>query len=89
MPFSSNVVDIQDFEIDAGDPNNAEMVAIRQYVDSLQANGGTAIFSSLDEAYRLAAQAQAADPNRYYSIVVMSDGENNEGLSERRFPQHI
>lgn len=85
MPFSSGVVDIQNFEIESGNSNDPRMVEIRDYVDTLRADGGTAIFTSLDEAYRMAAEAKAADPNRYYSIVVMSDGENNEGLSERRF----
>lgn len=85
MPFSSGVVDVQNFEVDSGDQNDPEMVEIRAYIDTLNANGGTAIFSSLDQAYQLVAQAQAADPNRYYSIVIMSDGENNEGLTERRF----
>jgi len=53
----------------------------------MRADGGTALFSALQRAYQIAGQAQAAEPNRYYSIVLMSDGRSNEGLSETEFLQ--
>lgn len=79
IPFSSGVVDRRDFEINATDSQGQEMTAIRAYAEGLIANGGTAIFSSLSEAYAQVAAAQQQDPDRYYSIVLMSDGENTEG----------
>jgi len=83
IPFSNQVQDTRDFEIDIASQETMEQ--IQDYVDALQAKGGTAIFSSLLTAYDLAAQAQRQDPDRYYSIVLMSDGENTDGISESRF----
>ena len=38
------------------------------------------MYDALEEAYRDASQdAQAVDPNRLYSIVLMTDGETNRG----------
>lgn len=83
MPFSDRIQDIRDFEIDMD--NQDGMQQIRDYVGTLRADGGTALFSSLGEAYDLAMQAQRKDPNRYYSIVLMSDGKNTNGISESEF----
>jgi len=83
IPFSDAVQDTRDFTVSIDDPESLE--AIRRYADSLEADGGTAIFSSLRHAYELAAQAQQEDPDRYYSIVLMSDGKSNEGISQRHF----
>jgi Ca-activated chloride channel family protein len=35
----------------------------------------------------LAESAQVQDPDRYYTIVLMSDGEKTEGISQRQFEQ--
>lgn len=85
IPFSSAVVDRQEFVIDATDSQSQDMAAIRTYVDRLEAGGGTAIFSSLEDAYARVAAAKQQDPGRYYSIVLMSDGENTEGGSLNDF----
>src|SRR5262249_15940637 len=58
---------------------------IRSFVDSLWPGGGTAIYSALIEVYQDAMRAEAGDPNRYYSIVLMTDGENNAGASAEDF----
>lgn len=81
IPFSSGVVDRREFVIDATDSQSQDMTVVRDYVEALSANGGTAIFSSLEDAYAQVAQALQQDPERYYSIVLMSDGENTEGDS--------
>lgn len=83
VPFSGQVQEIQNFEIDLNQPESIE--AIQGFVNSLRANGSTAIFSTLKEAYNLAVQARQQDPNYYYSIVLMSDGENTAGESLRDF----
>jgi len=85
IPFSSTVEDTADFDISDTDEQSADMGAIRAYVDGLRAGGGTAIYSALEEAYRAVAAAQARDAGRYYSVVLMSDGENNEGLRRDQF----
>ncbi|MER5932549.1 VWA domain-containing protein [Streptomyces sp. NPDC002054] len=42
---------------------------------------GTAVWSALDHAYRTAADAVAKDSGQRVSIVLMTDGENNAGIS--------
>ncbi|MFZ5916532.1 MAG: substrate-binding and vWA domain-containing protein [Chloroflexota bacterium] len=83
MPFNNIVKEVQDFEVDIGEQTSLHEIA--SYVDRLEAGGGTAIFSSLRQAYELAAQAMQRDPDRYYSIVLMSDGQNTDGISESQF----
>jgi Ca-activated chloride channel family protein len=61
------------------------MTAIRDYVDSLDTHESTAIYSALDTAYQAVAAKQAADPSRLFSIVLMTDGENNAGLDPAEF----
>jgi Ca-activated chloride channel family protein len=50
------------------------------FVDALRPKGGTAIYSALRQVYEQAAAARAADPGHYYTIVLMTDGENNSGI---------
>ncbi|MDH6132549.1 Ca-activated chloride channel family protein [Kitasatospora sp. MAA4] len=65
---------------------DAALAAIRSDVQSLSADGGTAIYSTLEEAYRVVAQQQAAaQDDRFTSIVLMTDGESNEGDSAAQF----
>ncbi len=65
---------------------DAALAAIRSDVQSLSAGGGTAIYSTLEEAYKLVAQQQAAaQDDRFTSIVLMTDGESNEGASDSDF----
>jgi Ca-activated chloride channel family protein len=85
MPFSDRVQAVANFNVDTTDSSGESMVQIRRYVDSLEASGGTAIYSSLQSAYELVDQAQRQDPDRYYSILLMSDGKSNEGISQDRF----
>jgi Ca-activated chloride channel family protein len=61
---------------------------VRQYADGLEAEGGTAIYESLAAAYRFALDAARADTSRYASIVLMTDGENNEGMSAEDFQRY-
>ena len=89
LTFSTDVDPPQEFTIDDTDPNSADMQAIRSYIDNLQAGGSTAIYSALAKAYDLVGQAQAADPNRLYSVVLMTDGENNSGLDEATWQSQL
>ncbi len=85
ITFSSDVLDTQEFTIDDTAPDGPDMTAIRTYVDGLQTDGGTAIYSALEQAYADVGTAEAADPNRLYSIVLMTDGENNAGVNPDQF----
>lgn len=83
LPFSSQVEDTADFEVDSSLP--ASYQKISDYVHSLKASGNTAIYSALQDAYNMAVQARQTEPDRIYSIVLMTDGENNSGISESEF----
>ncbi|MFF0410130.1 VWA domain-containing protein [Kitasatospora sp. NPDC004745] len=64
----------------------AELAAIDADVQSLSASGGTALYASLEEAYRVIARQQsAAGDDRFTSIVLMTDGESNEGATADDF----
>jgi Ca-activated chloride channel family protein len=85
VTFSDAVQDVQTFTIDDTNPNGPDMTAIRDYINGLVADGGTAIYSGLSQAYDEVAKEQASDPDRLYSVVLMTDGENNAGLSPEDF----
>ena len=85
VAFSDHVEDIQVFQIDDVSSQGNTMAEVRTFVDDLRADGGTAIYSALREAYQLATEAQQQDPDRLYAIVLMSDGENTDGMSAGSF----
>ena len=85
ITFSTDVLDTREFTIDDTAPDGPDMTAIRDYVNGLQTYQSTAIYTALEAAYRQVQQAQAADPNRLYSIVLMTDGENNAGVTPDGF----
>jgi Ca-activated chloride channel family protein len=87
ITFSTQVQDIREFTIDDTAPDGPDMTAIRTYVDGLQTYNSTAIYSGLEAAYGVVAKTQAADPNRLFSIVLMTDGENNAGVDPTQFGQ--
>lgn len=55
------------------------------YTGQLQANGATAIYDALAQAHQVAAEELKRDANRFISIVLLTDGENNRGRSLREF----
>lgn len=85
IPFSSGVRETQLFEIGEAGVDSPAMAQIRAYVSELRVGGGTAIYSALQRAYQVAEDLAAEDPNRFYSIVLMTDGENNQGVSAPQF----
>ncbi len=48
---------------------------------AMRADGATAIFSALERALALAAEERQRDPQRFVSVVLLTDGENNRGVS--------
>jgi len=68
---------------------NEARATVRDYADALEAGGGTAIYSALAAAEDVARQETAADPQRYVSIVLLTDGENNKGISYRQFRETV
>jgi Ca-activated chloride channel family protein len=89
IPFSDQVADSKTFNIDSTDPSSQALTSLRQFVDGLQPDGGTAIYSALQQAYTTAGQQQFAHPDAYTSVVLMTDGENNEGISAQDFLDYL
>ncbi|HEY7282530.1 MAG TPA: VWA domain-containing protein [Actinomycetota bacterium] len=89
ITFSDRVHFIKNLTVDTTDPNGPSMTAVREFVNGLQAGGNTAIFSALDTAYHQAVDALRSDPTRLTSVVLMTDGENNSGISFSRFSDDL
>jgi Ca-activated chloride channel homolog len=85
LPFDGDVQDDRTFTINDVSSNSGDLSAVRQYVERLNAGGGTAIYDALRRAYGDASSAKAAQPDRFYSIVLMTDGENNNGIDANGF----
>jgi Ca-activated chloride channel family protein len=89
IPFNGSVADNRTFTINDISSKSPDLAAVRHYVDNLQANDGTAIYDALIQAYVSAAQAKAAEPDRFYSVVLMTDGENNSGNDAGGFQSYF
>ncbi len=83
ITFSDTVDQAQTYMIDKGDPSGRQ--ALLQGVDAIQAGGSTAIYDALATAYRTAVAEQPRAADRVYSIVLMTDGENNAGMGYDEF----
>jgi len=59
---------------------------ISRFVDSLHADGATAIYASVQQAVvELSAERSRAREKRYYTVVLMTDGQNNRGIDGQEF----
>ncbi|MFE6865255.1 extracellular solute-binding protein [Kitasatospora sp. NPDC057692] len=86
VSFASKVKSTKTHTVPAGAAAQQELASIDADVKALSAEGGTAVYSSLEEAYRVIERQQAAaKDDRFTSIVVMTDGESNEGVSDQDF----
>jgi Ca-activated chloride channel family protein len=85
ITFNSQVQDVKAFEITGPVEKSAAITNLQSFMTGLQAGGETAIYSAVQRAYELARTDRAAEPNRYYSIVLLTDGENNQGISPAQF----
>jgi Ca-activated chloride channel family protein len=85
IPFNGRVVDDRTFTINDVSASSPDLAAVRRDVDGLQASDGTAIYDSLIRAYQDAARAKSQEPDRFYSVVLMTDGENNTGNDSSGF----
>ncbi|GHH29723.1 VWA domain-containing protein [Lentzea cavernae] len=75
LPFSSSARPALKYEVPQDDPQPV-LDQIRTTATNLDASGGTAIYSSLRGGYDVLRQQIDADPDRFTSIVLMTDGEN-------------
>ncbi|WP_180686424.1 substrate-binding and vWA domain-containing protein [Streptomyces gossypiisoli] len=80
MPFGSDVKSVRTHVVDPANPKTG-LDAIRRDTRALQAEGDTAIYTSLEKAY----EHLGADEDMFTSIVLMTDGENTVGASAQDF----
>ncbi|GAA3069281.1 VWA domain-containing protein [Streptosporangium carneum] len=81
IPFNDSAGQPQSFALPDQNPQPV-LDQIRSYAENLRAGGGTAIFDGLRTAYE---QAPKASRDHYTSIVLMTDGENTNGISYDEF----
>ncbi len=82
--FSSSVSPPTDFVM-ASANDTATLGKIKSYVRALQPDGETAIFSAVEQTLDAAYAAEQREPDRYYTVVLMTDGLNNQGDTIEEF----
>ncbi|HEX6547936.1 MAG TPA: substrate-binding domain-containing protein [Candidatus Dormibacteraeota bacterium] len=85
LPFNGRVYDQRTFTVNDVSPNSPDLAAIRNYVNNLQAADGTAIYDAVFTGYQVVQQSLPREPDRFFSIVLMTDGENNNGRDGAQF----
>ncbi|MFI5609463.1 substrate-binding domain-containing protein [Amycolatopsis sp. NPDC051903] len=78
LPFNTAPGEPTTFTVPEQNPQ-AELAKLKDYAEGLKAGGGTAIYDSLERAYQVMEPLQAKDPDRFTSIVLMTDGQNENG----------
>jgi Ca-activated chloride channel homolog len=84
LPFATSVAPAQTFTIAEND-TGADRTRVADAGNALVPGGSTAIYDALEKAYALAQEQITADPDRFTSIVLMTDGLNNAGDDLARF----
>lgn len=88
LPFSSVPETTERFDMGTDEKSNQDTLKrITERVNQLNANGGTAIYDSLIQAYREAMERRHGDTARFYSVVLMTDGINTAGAPVDAFLQ--
>lgn len=88
LPFSSNVLPVQRFDIPSDNATKAETFAqIRRYAEQLQLEGKTRLYDATLTALKMLAEEKAKNPDYLYSVVLFTDGESNEGSNLAGFKQ--
>lgn len=84
-PFSSDVESTQSFAMsDDMSTNRGALQAMNVAVNQMHAGGGTAVYDALLKVYA-PAQAELHAGGRSVSIVLLTDGESNEGANLNDF----
>jgi Ca-activated chloride channel family protein len=87
IPFSDQPRHTTLFPMGSNPEENVKARAdIAQFVSPMQPGGATAIYSSVRQALmELSEERRQAREKRYYTVVLMTDGENNRGYSKAEF----
>jgi Ca-activated chloride channel family protein len=66
--------------------NSETRAAITQFIQPLSAGGNTAIYSAVQQALQeLGSERRLDNEKRYYTVVLMTDGINNRGITHSQF----
>jgi Ca-activated chloride channel family protein len=84
VPFSTRPMAVQRYDVPAEGPE-AELARIRAAVEGLKVGGDTAIYEGLATAYAEARKLIAADPSRFTTIVLLTDGVRTTGRDLEAF----
>lgn len=79
LEFDHQVKQIQHYHLQANSQAQT-LQQLQQQIQQLQAAGGTAIYSALQQTLNLIERDYAQDPQRMYSILLLTDGANTQGL---------
>lgn len=85
LPFSNVVGTTLTYTVDNTNAQGEQMRAVRGSIERLEADGGTAIYDALTAAYLITAKAYKEDPERFFSIVLLTDGANTTGTTINQF----
>jgi Ca-activated chloride channel family protein len=79
LPYDTAPGRLEQFSLADPELDTQELDPLRDHVAGLVPDGGgTAIYAALEEAYELVERSQAAGEGYYTSIVLITDGENND-----------
>ncbi|MEU5696478.1 substrate-binding domain-containing protein [Actinosynnema sp. NPDC020468] len=78
LPFNTTPGSPRTFTLPEQNPQ-PQLDEIKNYAQTLEAGGGTAIYDSLSRAFEVMRPLVEKDPDRFTSIVLMTDGENSNG----------
>ncbi|GAA0553823.1 substrate-binding domain-containing protein [Saccharopolyspora spinosporotrichia] len=81
MRFGGHVLDERDFTI----TGQADLKAVQDYIAADRFDQTTGVWSALEAAYAKAAAATRDHPEQPVTIMLMTDGENNAGISLQDF----
>jgi Ca-activated chloride channel family protein len=86
IEFAGNIKSLTTYSMgDDGKVMQTQLTNLGGYAANLQAGGGTAIFDAVAKALQLAQTNAQTEPGYLQSIVVMTDGESNEGMTPNDF----
>jgi Ca-activated chloride channel family protein len=87
ITFSTDPAATVLFQMGSTAEQNAKTrAAITRFINPLTAGGATAIYSSVQKALmELGQERSRGKEKRYYTVVLMTDGENNGGLAKPEF----
>ena len=86
MPGLPKTSELSAVAVDSADKQKA-LAKVREFSDSLQMNGGTALYDAVLTALVNMNQERAKNPGYQYSVVAFTDGENNNGRNLDAFKE--